>query len=106
VTQELRLQAAEGVFDSIAALPGVVPEQVANVQQKAAIRNSYALVGMLFTPVAVVLFAFAIWALLFDLNAASTFPYASGPLSHWMVWCAMALAVRGGASAIERLVSR
>ena len=108
-TQGFSLQAPEGVFGNIGSLPAAMPGLAvdrAPSGRGATIRKSYGLIGALFTPVAVILFAFAVWALLYELDAASIFPYTTGPLSHWMVWCAMALGVRGGAAAIERLIAR
>ncbi len=108
-TQELSLQAPQGVFGNIGPLPEAMPALGTNDASSgrgATIRKSYALIGALFTPVAVILFAFAVWALLYEIDAASMFPYTTGPLSHWMVWCAMALGVRGGSAAIERLIAK
>ena len=53
--------------------------------------------GLLLTPVAVVAGALAAWRLGVDAGWTNTFFVAAGFLSHWQVWCALAIGAQAGA---------
>src|ERR1700690_3601926 len=54
----------------------------------------------LVTPSAVVALVMGIWRLTADLGWTETFPISSGFFSHWIVWVALAIGLKFGASAL------
>ena len=54
----------------------------------------------LVTPSAVVAFVMGLWRLTADLGWTETFPIAAGFFSHWLVWIALAIGLKSGASTL------
>jgi hypothetical protein len=54
----------------------------------------------LVTPSAVVALVMGLWRLTADLGWTETFPISAGFFSHWMVWVALAIGLKFGASAL------
>ena len=54
-------------------------------------RQAWSLFGLLLTPVAVVAGALGAWRFGVDAGWTRTFFIANGWLSHWQVWCALAI---------------
>jgi hypothetical protein len=52
------------------------------------------LVGLLLTPVAAVAAALAAWRFGVEAGWTNTFFIAHGLLSHWQVWCALAISLQ------------
>jgi hypothetical protein len=60
------------------------------------------LVGVFFTPAAVVALVFAVWRLGVDLGWTEQFVIARGLFSHWQMWLVLALALRLAGSFLTR----
>jgi hypothetical protein len=58
----------------------------------------------LLQPVALVVWCVAAWRLGVDLGWASRFPIASGSLSHWQVWIAIAFTIQFTAYVMQRFI--
>jgi len=54
----------------------------------------------LVTPSALVALVMGLWRLTADLGWTETFPISNGFFSHWLVWVALAIALKFGASAL------
>jgi len=54
----------------------------------------------LVTPSAVVAFVMGLWRLTADLGWTESFPITAGFFSHWLVWIALAIGLKFGASAL------
>ena len=54
----------------------------------------------LVTPSAVIAFVMGLWRLTADLGWTETFPIASGFFSHWIVWIALAIGLKFGATVL------
>ena len=61
-----------------------------------------ALVSALMGPAVISAYAFALWSLASNLGWTGTFPYNSGPLSNWLIWLAIAIAVNLAAGILRR----
>jgi hypothetical protein len=75
------------------------------VWQAQALRGCRMLAGLLGAIVALLAFVFAAWSLTADLSWTSAFPWSSGPLAHWLTWCAIGALLRMAASRLGRRVS-
>jgi hypothetical protein len=65
-------------------------------------RAAWSLLGLLLTPVAVGAGALAAWRFGVDAGWTRTFFIADGMLSHWQVWCALAISVEICAYGLRR----
>lgn len=65
-------------------------------------QESAPVIGSLLVPVAVVLYALAFWRLGADLKWAGEFFIATGLLSHWQVWLALAVGLHMLAAFLSR----
>jgi hypothetical protein len=65
-------------------------------------RPAWSLLGLLLTPVAVGAGALAAWRFGVDAGWTRTFFIADGMLSHWQVWCALAISVEICACGLSR----
>ena len=74
--------------------------------QEGTVRNLCAMAGMLLAPLAVVAFTFAAWSLTAKMNWTSGFFFTEGPLSHWIVWCGLGLALSYFSSTLRRAGAR
>lgn len=54
----------------------------------------------LVTPSALVAFVMGLWRLTADLGWTETFPISTGFFSHWLVWIALAIGLKFGASVL------
>jgi hypothetical protein len=61
-----------------------------------------AVVSALMGPAIFCAYAFAIWSLAANLGWTDTFLFASGPLSNWLVWLAIAVLINLAASVLRR----
>ena len=68
------------------------------------IRNQRAAItaAALLTPFSVLCFALGFWRLAADLQWASRFAIADGPLSHWQTWIALSVLLQAGAAVLNR----
>ncbi|MGA2185665.1 MAG: hypothetical protein ABSH47_21820 [Bryobacteraceae bacterium] len=102
VTTNLHLQTAEGVLwletETHAGGQGAAWKE----WYAQALRSSCMLAGLLGAVVAMMAFVFAAWSLTADLSWTSAFPWRTGPLSHWLTWCAMGAPPRIAASLLGR----
>jgi hypothetical protein len=64
--------------------------------------DGLSLVGLLLTPVAAVAAALAAWRFGVDAGWTSSFFIAAGFLSHWQVWCAVAISAEVCAYCLRR----
>jgi len=58
-------------------------------------------VAVLMGPAVLSVYVFAVWSLTANLGWTDSFPFASGPLSSWIIWIGLAIAIHC-ASAILR----
>ena len=63
-----------------------------------------ALVSALMGPAVFSAYAFAAWSLAANLGWTNTFVFTAGPLSNWLVWLTIAIAVTLAASILKRHV--
>ena len=61
-----------------------------------------ALLSALMGPAVFSAYAFALWSLSSSLGWTNTFVFASGPLSNWLVWLAIAILVHVASSILRR----
>ncbi|MBV9304023.1 MAG: hypothetical protein JOY62_11335 [Acidobacteriaceae bacterium] len=61
-----------------------------------------ALLSALMGPAVVSAYALALWSLAANLGWTDTFVFATGPLSNWLVWSAIALSVNLAAGILKR----
>ena len=61
-----------------------------------------ALVSALMGPAVVSVYALALWSLASNLGWTDTFVFATGPLSNWLVWLAIAVLVHMAARILRR----
>lgn len=61
-----------------------------------------ALLSALMGPAVFLAYAFAIWSLAANMGWTDTFLFASGPLSNWLVWLAIAVLINVAASVLRR----
>jgi hypothetical protein len=60
------------------------------------------LLSALMGPAVFSAYAFAIWSLAGNLGWTDTFVFATGPLSNWLVWLAIAIVVNVASSILKR----
>ncbi len=60
------------------------------------------LLSVLMAPAVFSAYAFALWSLAGNLGWTDTFVFASGPLSNWLIWLAIAVLVNLAASVLKR----
>jgi hypothetical protein len=60
------------------------------------------LLSALMGPAVFSAYAFATWSLAANLGWTNTFPYATGPLSNWLIWAGIAIAVHEAAQVLRR----
>ncbi len=60
------------------------------------------LVSALMGPAVFSAYAFALWSLAANLNWTQTFPFASGPLSNWLVWFGIAILLHLASSILRK----
>jgi hypothetical protein len=65
--------------------------------------RALSLAGLLLTPVAAVAGALAAWRFGADAGWTNTFFVAGGFLSHWQVWCALAISMQACAWSLGRM---
>lgn len=72
--------------------------------RRSGIRNRGAALttASLLTPLSLMAFALGGWRIAADLDLASRFAFDAGPLSHWQIWMAMALALQSAAVLLNR----
>jgi hypothetical protein len=61
-----------------------------------------ALLSALMAPAVFSAYAFAFWSLAGNLGWTDSFVFASGPLSNWLVWLAIAILVHVASSILKR----
>jgi hypothetical protein len=69
-------------------------------------QQAWSLLGLLLTPVAVVAGALGAWRFGVDAGWTRTFFIADGWLSHWQVWCALAIAAEVCAHSLSLVPAR
>lgn len=57
-------------------------------------------------PVVISVYAFAAWSLTANLGYTDSFVFASGPLSNWIVWLALAIAANSASAVLKRHTQR
>lgn len=62
------------------------------------------LLSALMAPAVFSAYAFAVWSLAANLGWTSTFPFASGPLSNWLIWAGIAIAVHLASEVLRKRV--
>jgi hypothetical protein len=102
--EEMPVTRMEEVFEPAAVRPvsafpdnrlqAVVRRTVASSAQAADV-----LVALV-TPSALVAFVMGLWRLTADLGWTETFPISTGFFSHWLVWIALAIGLKFGASVL------
>lgn len=63
------------------------------------------LLSALMGPAVLAGYSFAVWSLAANLGFTNTFPYAAGPLSNWLIWAGIAIAVHVAASVLQRHIA-
>jgi hypothetical protein len=53
-------------------------------------------------PAVLAAYIFAAWSLASNLGWTASFPYSSGPLSNWLIWTGIAIAVHVAADVLQR----
>ncbi|HEY7211617.1 MAG TPA: hypothetical protein VH477_15185 [Bryobacteraceae bacterium] len=81
-------------FQSILARTGVWASDTA--------QEFGALVSVLMGPAVLSAYALAVWSLASNLGWTSSFLFATGPLSNWIVWLSIAILVHLAASILRR----
>jgi hypothetical protein len=61
-----------------------------------------ALLSAVMGPAVLVAYVFAAWSLASNLGWTGSFPYSSGPLSNWLIWTGIAIAVHVAADILRR----
>jgi hypothetical protein len=106
VTTNLRLQTVEGVLSLETGTPLGGQNAAWKARCAHAMRSSRMLAGLFGAVLAMLAFVFAAWSLTAGLSWTSAFPWSTGPLSHWLTWCAMGVSLRIAASRLGRARSR
>lgn len=60
------------------------------------------LLSAIMGPAVLAAYSFAVWSLAANLGWTDTFPYSAGPLSNWLIWAGMAIAIHCAASVLRR----
>jgi hypothetical protein len=55
-------------------------------------------------PAVLAAYVFASWSLAANLGWTGSFPFAAGPLSNWLVWAGIAIAVHAAVAVLRRAV--
>lgn len=55
-------------------------------------------------PAVLAAYSFAIWSLASNLGWTGTFPYTAGPLSNWLIWAGIAIALHAATAVLHRHV--
>lgn len=102
--EEMSVTRVQEVFEPVAVrsvsafpdnrLQALVRQTVATSAQAADV-----LVALV-TPSAVVAFVMGLWRLTADLGWTETFPISTGFFSHWLVWVALAIGLKFGATTL------
>jgi len=65
-------------------------------------QNFGTLLSALMGPAVFCAYAFAFWSLAANLGWTDTFPYASGPLSNWLMWLGISVLVHVASGVLKR----
>lgn len=82
---------------SVSALPNTRLQSLAKQIVDTSAQAADVLVALI-TPSAVIAFVMGLWRLTADLGWTETFPITSGFFSHWLVWIALAIGLKFGAT--------
>lgn len=63
-------------------------------------------VAMLMGPAILSVYVFALWSLTADMGWTDSFPFATGPLSNWMIWMGAAVALHLASHVLNRHQNR
>jgi hypothetical protein len=61
-----------------------------------------AVVAVLMGPAVLSVYAFAAWSLTSEMGWTASFPFASGPLSNWIIWAGLAAAIHSASIILRR----
>ncbi len=59
-------------------------------------------VAVLMGPAILSTYAFAAWSLTAEMGWTDSFPFSTGPLSNWMIWLGVAIALHLASSVLKR----
>lgn len=85
-----------------------VPQAIARTYSRVSIwafdtaQQFGSVVSVLMGPAIFSAYAFAAWSLAANLGWTDTFPYATGPLSNWLIWSGMAILTHVAANVLKR----
>lgn len=65
-------------------------------------QNCAAVVAVLMGPAVLSVYAFAVWSLTSEMGWTDSFPFASGPLSSWIIWTALAISIHSASVILRR----
>jgi hypothetical protein len=63
-------------------------------------------VAVLLGPAVLSVYAFAVWSLTANMGWTDSFPFTSGPLSSWIIWTGLAVALHGASLILRRQKDR
>lgn len=63
-------------------------------------------VSVLMGPAVLSVYAFAAWSLTSEMGWTDSFPFATGPLSNWIIWTGLAVALHLASSILRRQKDR
>jgi hypothetical protein len=89
---------------SVPALSDTRLQSLARRTVEASAQAADVLVALV-TPSAVIAFVMGLWRLTADLGWTETFPIVTGFFSHWIVWVALAIGLKFGASVLATKLS-
>jgi hypothetical protein len=69
-------------------------------------QQSGSVVSVLMGPAVFSVYAFAAWSLTSEMGWTDSFPFASGPLSNWIIWTGLAVSLHLAASILRRQKGR
>lgn len=61
-----------------------------------------AVVAVLMGPAVLSVYAFALWSLTSEMGWTDSFPFTSGPLSNWLIWTGLAVAIHAASIILQR----
>jgi hypothetical protein len=64
------------------------------------------IVSVLMGPAVLSVYAFAAWSLTSEMGWTDSFPFATGPLSNWIIWTGLAVALHVASSVLRRQKER
>jgi hypothetical protein len=102
VTTDLRLQTVEGVIWPETGAHEGGQSTAWKTWYAQALRSCRMLAGLFGVVIAMTAFVFAAWSLTADMSWTSAFPWSSGPLAHWLTWCAIGAVLRIATSRLGR----